>query len=129
MSAPLALTVELTDAQLEVLAERVAEVLRAAPAPAGGLVDAATVAGELGVSRDTVYAHAEELGGVQIGDGERPRWRFDLERARAAWQPAATPTLALRRRGSANGRVLLPVHGEQVAADSDPHDRLRIERL
>jgi hypothetical protein len=38
----------------------------------------------LGVSRQWVYEHAEELGGQRIGSGKRPRWRFDLTVARAA---------------------------------------------
>lgn len=50
----------------------------------GGLVDAATLARHLGVSRDWVYAHKQTLGGRKLGDGPRPRWRFDLQRARAA---------------------------------------------
>jgi hypothetical protein len=100
---------------LEQVAQRVAAILRAEQAPTGGgLVDAATLAAELGVSRDTIYAHAAELGGVQIGDGPRPRWRFNLADAIAAWQPpSAPPTRAPRRRRSANSRPgLLPVHGE-----------------
>jgi hypothetical protein len=73
-------------ARLDLIADMVAERLtRAAAAPAHGqLVDAATVARELGVTRQTVYARAAELGGVRIGDGPKPRWRFDLEAARDA---------------------------------------------
>lgn len=115
--APLSLAVEvvLSDAQLDALAERVAAILRADTPSTGGLVDAATLAAELGVSRDTVYAHAERLGGRRIGDGDRPRLRFDLADALAAWQPPATPTRAPRRRRSANGngRDLLPIAGEE----------------
>jgi hypothetical protein len=110
-------TLTLTAEQVEQIAERVAELLsaNATPAQAGGLVDAQTVADALGMSRDTVYEHAAELGGRRIGDGERPRWRFDLEQARNAWQPAGEPTRTRpRRRQSLNGnaRHLLPVHGE-----------------
>lgn len=112
----LALTIELTDAQLYLLAERVAAILRATePAQPTKLIDAAALAAELGASRDTVYAHAAELGGVHIGDGARPRLRFDLAEARAAWQPASsTPARAPRRRRSRDGRAdhLLPVRGD-----------------
>src|SRR5437879_4577362 len=87
----LRLTLELSDAQIDFLAERVAEKLRTEPAPPAAMVDAATIADALGLSRDTVYAHAADLGGVKVGDGERPRWRFDLERARAAWQSPSEP--------------------------------------
>ncbi len=81
----LTLTVELTAEQLELVAARVAALLQPAAPDVTPLVDAQKVATALGVSRDTIYAHAERLGGRRIGDGTRPRWRFDLERARAAW--------------------------------------------
>ena len=68
----------------EAIAERVAELLHN-EAPHGRLVDAATVARALGVSRDCVYAHAAELGGERIGNGPRGRLRFDLDYALAAW--------------------------------------------
>ena len=48
---------------VEDAARRVTELLREQDnLPLGQLVDAATVARELGLSRDTVYAHADELG-------------------------------------------------------------------
>lgn len=111
------LTIQLTDEQLgqlvAELAPRVAEILADRPG-AGGLVDAAAVAVALGVKPATVRAHAADLGGVQVGDGERPRWRFDLDQALAAWRspPAAgaPATRAPRRRRSTNGAGLLPVH-------------------
>lgn len=40
-------------------------------------VDAATLANELAVERDWVYAHAEELGAIRLG-GPKGRLRFDL---------------------------------------------------
>jgi hypothetical protein len=43
-----------------------------------GLVDAARLAERLGVSRDFVYAHADELGARRLGSGPRARLRFDL---------------------------------------------------
>jgi hypothetical protein len=67
---------------IESIAARVAELLREQmPSPASRLADAAEVARELGVDRDWVYAHAEELGGARLG-GERGRLRFDLARIR-----------------------------------------------
>jgi hypothetical protein len=48
------------------------------------LVDAATLAAELGVSRDWVYEHAAELGALRLGSGPRARLRFDPVAARAA---------------------------------------------
>jgi hypothetical protein len=116
---------------LELLAEGLADLLAAAattapePAPATRLVDAATVARELAVSRSFVYEHAAELGAARIGAGQRPRLRFDLERARAAWNarqsnersptarsPVATgsPRRRLRTR-SGTEPYLLPIRG------------------
>jgi hypothetical protein len=109
-------TLTLTAEQVEQIAGRVAELLSATkPAQAGGLVDATTVAAALGVSRDWVYDHASQLGGVKVGDGDRPRWRFNLADALAAFEPAGEPTRATPRRrrpSNGNGRHLLPVHGE-----------------
>jgi hypothetical protein len=85
------------------------------------LVDAATLATALGVSRDFVYAHASELGGERIGSGPRGRLRFDLNRARAACAPAPaskepseppTATSKRRRRKPTGGATrLLPIRG------------------
>lgn len=48
-----------------------------APGPPVRFVDAAVVAAQLGVDRDWVYAHEDELGAVRLG-GSRGRLRFDL---------------------------------------------------
>ena len=112
MSAPaITLAVELTGDQLDALAELVAEKLRATPAPERRLVDAQTVAAALGISRDTVYEHAAELGGVKVGDGSRPRWRFDLDRALSTWRTPSEPARATprRRRRTTSAPNLLPV--------------------
>jgi hypothetical protein len=117
------LTITLTDEQLDELADRVADRLQ--QAPAAQYVDAATLASRLGLSRDAVYAKAADLGGVKIGDGLRPRWRFDLDRALEAWsgrlvsersQDPQTPTsrgVSRRRRRAAKGSSagLLPIRG------------------
>jgi hypothetical protein len=98
-------------------------------APLSGFVDAGTVARELGVSRSFVYEHAAELGAVRIGDGERPRLRFDLGRAREAWNarqanerslkakpPAVSARSAGRRRARLGTEVdLLPIRGSERA--------------
>jgi hypothetical protein len=90
------------------------------------LVDSATLARMLGVSRAYVYEHALELGGVQLGDGDRPRLRFDVEKALERWtaretrsesQPPDPPAPAdvvrrRRRRATRPGDGLLPVRGE-----------------
>ena len=75
----LALDVE----EIEALAEHLAALVASAR-PSVGLIDARDLAEELGVARDWVYANAERLGGVRLGDGPRARLRFDAERAREA---------------------------------------------
>jgi hypothetical protein len=72
----------------DAIAERVVCLLDSTPPH--GLVDAATVAAALGVSRDYIYAHAAELGGQRIGNGPRGRLRFDLDQALSAWTPRST---------------------------------------
>jgi hypothetical protein len=118
---------------VEQVARRVVELLRLeglgqdATKP---LVDAATLARDLGVSRPFVYAHKAELGGVALGTGPRPRWGFDLaearrrlaarsasERALSANIPVAATTLPLRRRvRKGDGAHLLPIRGDRRAA-------------
>lgn len=46
------------------------------PAP-GRLLSASEVAERWGVDRSWVYQHAERLGAIRLGDGPRPRLRFD----------------------------------------------------
>lgn len=108
---------------VEAVAERVVERLRttgnASHSPR--LVDARTVAQVLGISRDAVYTHAEQLGGHRVGSGPRGRLRFDLDHALAAWStrpdmeapvgsPARTSERRVRRqRVTAEG--LLPIRG------------------
>jgi hypothetical protein len=93
--APAGVPVELSDRQLEQLADLVAErlgglgVAPGASDPervpsAGALVDAVELAARLNVSRAFVYEHAHELGVVRLGDGTRARLRFDESTARAA---------------------------------------------
>jgi hypothetical protein len=50
------------------------------PAEEPRLLSAAEVSRWWGVHRGWVYEHAQELGAIKIGDGERPRLRFDPER-------------------------------------------------
>jgi hypothetical protein len=64
--------------QIEQIARRVVALLDEAGRLGDGprYVDAATLAAELAVERDWVYAHAEELGALRLG-GPRGRLRFD----------------------------------------------------
>lgn len=109
------------------LAEKVAEMLeprlvaaleaKIANPETTGLVDAAAVADLLGIKRSTVYQHAHELGAVRIGDGDRPRLRFDPERAKAGasqikrTNATTTPTRRATRPPRRSTAPLLPVRG------------------
>lgn len=113
--------VTLTDEQLDLLADRVAESMRdeleallRAYAPSSfvsGLVDAQTVAAALGVSRKFIYAHALELGGRQLVAGGP--WRFDLAVALATHSQRAPAPEPQRprptRRPLASDTPLLPI--------------------
>jgi hypothetical protein len=121
--------VQLAPESIEAIAQRVVALLDERTsllgAPSLSLVDAATVARALGVSRSTVYAHATRLGARRLtdpGDRRRPRLRFDLDEARAAWVSSAQtssapmPAVELKRRrrrgGRRSGPDLLPIRGE-----------------
>jgi len=54
-------------------------------------VDAATVARLLGVERDWVYEHADQLGGIRLG-GPRGRLRFDRQTLVDRLADPSTPT-------------------------------------
>lgn len=75
-------SITLDDASIDAIARRVVELLHGEQAT--DLVDAATLARVLGVSRGYVYEHVDRLGGVRLGDGPKARLRFDVEKARAA---------------------------------------------
>jgi hypothetical protein len=130
--------VTLSEPQLERLADLVAARLRdATPAATPGtparLVGARELAALLGVDSKSVYRHARQLGGVQVGRA----WRFDVARALAAWPdreadrlasgrsqtpltPAATGSKVRRRRtSSAPHCQLLPVGRVGSVQDRD----------
>ncbi len=69
--------VKLDPDDVEAIARRVAELLGSQHRPAVRYVDAAEVASALGVERDWVYTHADELGAIRLG-GPTGRLRFDL---------------------------------------------------
>lgn len=110
----------MTEEHLEALAVRVADLLAerldatlAAPAPV--LLDPKEVARRLGVSRDYVYEHCDELGVIRLGDGPRARLRFDPRRVaayEAAGPPAPPPRRAPRPRRHTDRADLLPIAGE-----------------
>jgi hypothetical protein len=97
------------------------------------LVDARMLSRQLGVSRDTVYEHAEALGGRRIGNGPRGRLRFDLDVALASWthrssrrdptdrKPGTTTpnTRSGRQHPPPSAARLLPVHGAPIDLAAD----------
>jgi hypothetical protein len=126
-------------ASVEAVARRVVELmLGEGDSPsARGLVDAATLAAELGVERSWVYTHRDELGAMQLGTGPKPRLRFDVETARAVLARSHSkrshePTLPMparssvhrQRRRMGSGPPLLPVKGSTIPAeDHREHSR------
>jgi hypothetical protein len=44
-------------------------------------LDASQLARVLGVERDWIYEHQEQLGAIRLGNGRRPRLRFEFTRA------------------------------------------------
>jgi hypothetical protein len=105
----------------------VLELIAPGPAPRQ-LLDPAELARVLGVSRDTIYEHAEALGGHRVGNRHRGRLRFDLDIALERWTHRSSrggPPGAKRDPGAGKARLrrcqpvgssaqLLPVHGEQL---------------
>jgi len=99
-------------AYVEAVAHRVAELIRddAHETAAPRLVDAATLAAELGVERSWVYEHRDELAPVRLGTGSKPRLRFDVQAVRAALatrrlsQPPSRETLGTGRGASPRRR-------------------------
>jgi hypothetical protein len=95
------------------------------PARPNKLHTPAELARELGVSRDFVYEHAEQLGVSRPGDGPKPRLYFDLERARGRLAALATTNGSKpqeperrpprRRRQRKSSTELLPVKGRAAA--------------
>jgi hypothetical protein len=63
-------------ATAQAVADRVLDLIDARQT--NRLVDARELADVLGVDRDWIYAHADQLGAVRLGKGPRPRLRFDL---------------------------------------------------
>ncbi|HTX12212.1 MAG TPA: hypothetical protein VME22_26585 [Solirubrobacteraceae bacterium] len=120
-------------ASVEAVARRVVELMRreGASLSARRLVDAATLAAELGVERSWVYTHRDELGAIQLGAGPKPRLRFDVEAARTVLsrsisrepQALQTPVAAgsssrRRRQRLGSSAELLPIRGSATAVEA-----------
>lgn len=119
---------EIAPETIERIAQRVVQLLHHQPhsfddGPDGprDLMDAGQLAKHLGLTRAWVYEHAAQLGAIQLGNGPRPRLRFDPQTATQALnsrqrhnepEPAKTgprPGRPRQRRAPASV-PLLPVH-------------------
>src|SRR5262245_34847066 len=103
------LTAEIDGELVEAIARRVVDLLK--PELAGGerdrLATAEELAREFGVERGWVYANADALGALRLGDGQKPRLRFDRSRARQVLAPLGAPAKPGRpRRRARRGRKI-----------------------
>jgi len=108
---------------VEKIARRVVALLERQGLRNRELIDAAELAWRFGIERSWVYTHAIELGAVKLGNGTKPRLRFDPEVAarvlrRVGEVPAANPPArsgkrAGQPRGSEGRGELLPIHGRE----------------
>lgn len=121
----------LTPADIAAVADAVAD--RMAREPEQRYVDAKGAASYLSVSTDWVYENQGQLGAVRLGEGSRPRLRFDLrkldEYANACTVgKSSLPDQTAEQSGSKRGRprryratapgvpVIAPDQGDQRAA-------------
>jgi hypothetical protein len=120
------------DAQdIEAIAQRVAELLADHGAPAR-LIDAAHVAQLLGVERDWVYAHADQLGAIRLG-GPKGRLRFDLTTVtqhadRTGDLAASTSRVRSRARGNGRPTTGSPNHLDSAAKTYNKSGRAARQR-
>lgn len=115
--------IKLDPETVERIARRVVELLERRGLQRRKLVDAAELARRFGIERSWVYTHAIELGAVKLGNGAKPRLRFDPEIAARALRrvgevPAADPPArsgkrAGQPRGSEGRGELLPIRGRE----------------
>ncbi len=128
--------VQLDVRSIEAIAQRIAGLIGGdggglpdPPAP-GRLLSASEVAERWGVDRSWVYQHAERLGAIRLGDGPRPRLRFDPQQLTS--RLGRTPTTRRLRvranpRRSPTNRAdplrLLEIRGGPELSSHDPKAR------
>lgn len=103
---------------VEAIAKRVVELLRDQPLASGGtMLTAQDVADRYRLNRAWVYEHASELGVTRIGNGAKPRLRFDSIEVSRRLGPAPTskPSAKPARRSQQPADNLLPVYGQRAA--------------
>ncbi|MBS1868294.1 MAG: hypothetical protein JSS99_01380 [Actinobacteria bacterium] len=121
---------DLSERAIEAIARRVVELLRSEPPrPTGSgvgerLLTAAEVARWWGVERSWVYQHALRLGVIRLGDGPRPRLRFDPALvARRLGDPKRAPGTDVRRSARIDvDTPLLPILGEPEVTSNRPNE-------
>jgi len=115
--------IKLDPRTVEEIARRVVALLERRGLGRRELVDAAELARRFGIERSWVYTHAIELGAVKLGNGAKPRLRFDPEVAarvlrRVGEIPAADPPARSGKRAgqpprrAASDVRLLPIRGQ-----------------
>lgn len=115
--------IKLDPQTVEEIARRVVAVLERRGLGKRELVDAAELARRFGIERSWVYTHAIELGAIKLGNGAKPRLRFDPEVAarvlrRVDGKPVADPPARSGKRAgqpprrAASDVRLLPIRGE-----------------
>ena len=114
--------IQLDPQTIEAIARRVVEILERRGLQSRELVDAAELARRFGIERSWVYSHAIELGAVKLGNGAKPRLRFDPQIAAkvlrrvggdsAADPPARSGERAGQPRHSEGTAALLPIRGQ-----------------
>lgn len=115
--------IKLDPQAIEAISRRVVELLDGKGLRRRELVDAAELARRLGIERSWVYSHAIELGAVKLGEGPKPRLRFDPEiadRVVQKWgksRAADPPTRSGERAGQPEGKPesdvpLVPIDGQ-----------------
>jgi hypothetical protein len=85
---------ELAPDTIEHIARRVAEILghgEVAVRTRSELIDARELARRTGLSRAWIYEHARQLGAIKLGDGPRPRLRFDPQTVNEALRRSTEP--------------------------------------
>jgi hypothetical protein len=108
---------------IEAIAREVAQLLGRDDQPgAHGLLTARHVAARFNVGRSWVYAHADKLGVVRLGQGPRPRLRF--ESAVVAQRLLARPARAAAAPSPSHvrgGAPLLPIKASRQTRTLDPN--------
>jgi hypothetical protein len=114
---------QLTHLEIDAIAAAVARIVADAVAQrvlelvverqARELVDAGELARALGVQREWVYEHSDQLGAIRLGDGPRPRLRFDVGRAVASFRELSAIRRIVPLRDGAQTPVPRPRRSQQ----------------